>query len=96
MALRGQVEDLQKKLSEKDELLKEVEISKNEMASTYAKLDEMKKEYAEKDSLLKSTQAQLSDAKVIFNVILHPLQPQPQNRKAEDAGFSRKPLCGFS
>ncbi|PHT47603.1 hypothetical protein CQW23_11811 [Capsicum baccatum] len=64
MALREQVEDLQKKLSEKDELLKEVEISKNEMASIYAKLDEMKKEYAEKDSLLKSTQAQLSDAKV--------------------------------
>ncbi|KAL3343070.1 hypothetical protein AABB24_026897 [Solanum stoloniferum] len=64
MALRGQVEDLQKKLSEKDELLKEVEISKNEMASIYAKLDEMKKECAEKDSLLKSTQVQLSDAKV--------------------------------
>ncbi|MCD9645980.1 Protein MICROTUBULE BINDING PROTEIN 2C [Datura stramonium] len=64
MALREQVEDLQKKLLEKDDLLKEVEISKNEMASIYAKLDEMKKEYAEKDSLLKLTQAQLSDAKV--------------------------------
>lgn len=64
MALREQVEDLQKKLLEKDELLKEVEISKNEMASIHAKLDEMKKEYAEKDSLLKSTQAQLSDAKI--------------------------------
>lgn len=64
MALREQVEDLQKKLLEKDELLKEVEISKNEMASIDAKLDEMKKEYAEKDSLLKLTQAQLSDAKV--------------------------------
>ncbi|KAK4362322.1 hypothetical protein RND71_017563 [Anisodus tanguticus] len=64
MALGEQVEDLQKKLSEKDELLKEVEISKNEMASIYGKLDEMKKEYAEKDLLLKSTQAQLSYAKV--------------------------------
>ncbi|KAJ8553747.1 hypothetical protein K7X08_024425 [Anisodus acutangulus] len=64
MALGEQVEDLQKKLSEKDELLKEVDISKNEMASIYAKLDEMKKEYAEKDLLLKSTQAQLSYAKV--------------------------------
>ncbi|XP_016465993.1 protein MICROTUBULE BINDING PROTEIN 2C-like [Nicotiana tabacum] len=64
MALRDQVEDLQKKLLEKDELLKEVEISKNEMASICAKLDEMKKEYAEKDSLLKSTQVQLSAAKV--------------------------------
>lgn len=64
MALREQVEDLQKKLLEKDELLKEVEISKNEVVSIRAKLDEMKKEYAEKDSLLKSTQAQLADAKV--------------------------------
>lgn len=64
MALREQLEDLQKKLSKKDELLKEVDISKNEMASIHAKLDERKKEYAEKDSLLKSTQAQLSDAKV--------------------------------
>ncbi|XP_059303757.1 protein MICROTUBULE BINDING PROTEIN 2C-like [Lycium ferocissimum] len=63
-ALREQVEDMQKKLLEKDELLKEVEVSKNEMASIYAKLDEMKKEYEEKDSLLKSTQAKLSDAKV--------------------------------
>lgn len=63
MALRDQVEDLKRQLSEKDELLKSAELSKNEMASIQTKFDEIKSEAAEKDSLIKSTQLQLSDAK---------------------------------
>ncbi|CAH9078600.1 unnamed protein product [Cuscuta europaea] len=64
LALRDQVEDLQKKLLEKDELLKEVENSKIEIASLHSKLDGIQKEFDEKDSLLRSTQIQLSDAKI--------------------------------
>ncbi|RAL41131.1 unnamed protein product [Cuscuta campestris] len=64
LALRKQVEDLQRQVLEKDELLKEFEDSKIEMASFHSKLDEIQKELAKKDSLLESTQIQLSDVKV--------------------------------
>ncbi|VFQ76457.1 unnamed protein product [Cuscuta campestris] len=64
LALRKQVEDLQRQVLEKDELLKEFEDSKIEMASLHSKLDEIQKELAKKDSLLESTQIQLSDVKV--------------------------------
>ncbi|XP_059291744.1 protein MICROTUBULE BINDING PROTEIN 2C-like isoform X1 [Lycium ferocissimum] len=64
MSLRVQVEDLQKKLLEKDELLKEADILKNEITAAYAELDELKKGISEKDFSLKSTQVQLSDAQV--------------------------------
>ncbi|GAA0165911.1 hypothetical protein LIER_21191 [Lithospermum erythrorhizon] len=64
MALREQVEDLQKKLSEKDELLKSVEISKSEVASVLAEVNELKEEAASRESLLKSTQLQFSDTKI--------------------------------
>lgn len=64
MALRDQVEDLKRQLSEKDELLEATELSKNEMASIHTKYDELQSEAAEKDSLIKSTQLQLSEAKV--------------------------------
>lgn len=64
IALRDQVEDLQRKLSEKDELLKSAEILKSQMTSTLAKLDELEHLVFEKDSVVKSTQLQLSDAKV--------------------------------
>ncbi|KAL3655272.1 hypothetical protein CASFOL_001058 [Castilleja foliolosa] len=64
LALRDQVEDLKKHLSEKDELLKSAELSKSEMATIQMKFDELKNEAAEKDSLIKSTQLQLSDAKI--------------------------------
>ena len=62
--LKEQVEDLQKKISEKDELLKSAEISKNQMNAVQVKLDELKHQAEEKDSLIKSTQRKLSDAKV--------------------------------
>ncbi|XP_057952387.1 protein MICROTUBULE BINDING PROTEIN 2C isoform X2 [Malania oleifera] len=59
--LREQLEDLQKKLLEKDELLKSAEIAENQMA---AKLDELKHQAAEKESLMKSIQLQFSNAKI--------------------------------
>jgi len=71
VALREQVEDLQRKLLEKDELLKSAEISKNQINDVYAELDILKRHAAEKDSIAKSIQLQLSDAKVyIYHVFL--------------------------
>lgn len=64
VALRDQVEDLKRQLSEKDELLESAELLKNEMALINTKYEELKGEAAEKDSLIKSTQLQLSDVKV--------------------------------
>ncbi|KAL6518202.1 hypothetical protein OROMI_033903 [Orobanche minor] len=64
MALRDQVDDLKRQLSEKDELLKSAEVSKSEMDSIHMKLDELRNEAAVKDALIKSTQLQLSDAKI--------------------------------
>ncbi|KAK4354243.1 hypothetical protein RND71_026437 [Anisodus tanguticus] len=69
MSLREQVEDLRMKLLEKDELLKEAEILKNEMTQAYAELDAMKKDISEKDFSLKSTQVQLSDAQISRKVL---------------------------
>ncbi|KAL4566451.1 hypothetical protein LXL04_030566 [Taraxacum kok-saghyz] len=62
--LRQKVEDLQKQLLEKDEILKLSETSKTEINSVHITLDQMKKQVAEKDLLLRSTQAQLADVKV--------------------------------
>ncbi|KAJ6396272.1 hypothetical protein OIU77_021323 [Salix suchowensis] len=64
IALREQVEDLQRKLLEKDELLKSEEVSKNQLNAVHAKFDEVKLQVADKDSLIKSTQLQLSNAKI--------------------------------
>lgn len=63
--LREQVNDLQTKLSEKEEVLKSVEISKrNQVNEIQVKLDESKRLVAEKETLIKSMQLQLSDTKV--------------------------------
>ncbi|TXG51657.1 hypothetical protein EZV62_024181 [Acer yangbiense] len=64
VALREQVEDLQRTILEKDELLKSAESSKSQMNAVHLKLDELKRQAAEKDSLIKSIQLQLSDAKI--------------------------------
>ncbi|CAL5444819.1 unnamed protein product [Camellia sinensis] len=64
IALKEQVEDLQRKLLEKEELLKSAEISKTKMTSMNAKFEELKHQAADKDSLIKSTQLQLPDAKI--------------------------------
>ncbi|KAB2014984.1 hypothetical protein ES319_D09G266000v1 [Gossypium barbadense] len=63
IALKGQVEDLQKKLLEKEDLLKSAEISKNHINDVQAELEQLNRHAAEKDSLIKSIQLQLSDAK---------------------------------
>ncbi|KAF2282954.1 hypothetical protein GH714_043271 [Hevea brasiliensis] len=88
VALREQVEDLQRKLLEKDELLKSAEISKNQMNVVHTQLDELKHQAAEKDSLIKSTQLQLSDAKIKLadkQAALEKIQweAMTSNRKAE-------------
>ncbi|KAK1407375.1 hypothetical protein QVD17_38989 [Tagetes erecta] len=62
--LREKVEDLQRQLLEKDEILKAAEASKNEMSSVQNMLNEVKKQASEKDALLRSTQAQLADVKI--------------------------------
>ncbi|KAI7985016.1 Protein MICROTUBULE BINDING PROTEIN 2C [Camellia lanceoleosa] len=63
IALKERVEDLQRKLLEKEELLKLAEISKTQMTSMNAKFEELKHQAVDKDSLIKSTQLRLSDAK---------------------------------
>lgn len=62
--LKEKVEDLQRQLLEKDEILKSAEASKNEVTSVHSMLDQVKKQALEKDALLRSTQAQLADVKV--------------------------------
>lgn len=68
VTLREQVEDLQRKLLEKDELLKSAEISKNQINVVHTELDELKHQATEKDSLIKSTQLQLYDTKVHISI----------------------------
>ncbi|KAI3820911.1 hypothetical protein L1987_08464 [Smallanthus sonchifolius] len=62
--LREKVEDLQRQLLEKDEILKAAEASKNEVDYVHSMLNEVKKQASEKDALLRSTQAQLADLKI--------------------------------
>lgn len=62
--LKEKVEDLQRQLLEKDEILKSAEASKNEISSVYSILDQVKKQASDKDALLRSTQAQLADVKI--------------------------------
>ncbi|KAF9587577.1 hypothetical protein IFM89_004035 [Coptis chinensis] len=62
--LQEQVDNLQKKVLEKDELLKSAETSMNQMNVVHAKVDELKRQIAEKETLIKSAHLQLSDARV--------------------------------
>ena len=64
--LKMQVEELQRKLFVKDELLESAEKSRNQLNALNAKLDQLKHQASEKDSLLKSTQQQLFDVKVLI------------------------------
>ncbi|RWR94961.1 restin [Cinnamomum micranthum f. kanehirae] len=64
ITLREQVENLQKKLLEKDEALKIAENSLNQMSSVHARLDELKQQVTEKDLSLRSAHMQLSDVKI--------------------------------
>ncbi|CAN6578032.1 unnamed protein product [Malus baccata var. baccata] len=62
--LRVLVDDLQKKVSEKEELLKSSEVSKDQMNTVQAKLNEYKHQVVEKDTVIKAAKQQLSDAKI--------------------------------
>ncbi|KAL1334258.1 hypothetical protein HN51_063180 [Arachis hypogaea] len=62
--LKEQVEELQRKLQEKDDLLRSAENTREQLNAFNANLDELKSQASEKDSLLKYTQQQLSDAKI--------------------------------
>ncbi|XP_014506033.1 protein MICROTUBULE BINDING PROTEIN 2C [Vigna radiata var. radiata] len=62
--LKEQVEELQRKLLEKDELLRSAENTRDQLNAFSAKLDELKHQASEKDTLLRFTQQQLSDAKI--------------------------------
>ncbi|XP_061355296.1 protein MICROTUBULE BINDING PROTEIN 2C [Gastrolobium bilobum] len=62
--LKEQLEELQNKLWEKDELLKSAENSRDQLNAFNAKLDELKHQASEKDNLLKYTQELLSDTKI--------------------------------
>ncbi|PSS08017.1 Spindle assembly abnormal protein [Actinidia chinensis var. chinensis] len=104
IALREQVEELQRKLLEKDELLKSAEISKTQMNLVHAKLEELKLQAAEKDSLIKSTHLQLSDAKIKLadkQAALEKLQweAMQSNRKVEklevDLGSMKEEISSF-
>lgn len=64
IALQEQVENLQKKLLEKETLLKSTETSLDQMNSVNVTLDELRRQAAEKDSLIKSAHLQLSDSKI--------------------------------
>ncbi|XP_031371533.1 protein MICROTUBULE BINDING PROTEIN 2C isoform X2 [Punica granatum] len=61
LLLRGQLEELQTQLSEKDDLLKSAAITQTKLET---QLEELKRASADKDSFIKSIQLQLSDAKI--------------------------------
>ncbi|KAG7549941.1 hypothetical protein ISN45_Aa06g007810 [Arabidopsis thaliana x Arabidopsis arenosa] len=62
--LREQVNDLQTKLSEKEEVLKSMAMSKNQVNDIQEKLEATNRLVAEKEMLIKSMQLQLSDTKI--------------------------------
>jgi chromosome segregation ATPase len=68
--LREQIDDLQKKLLEKEEALRSAENSVNEMNATYVTIDELRRQVVEKEALIRSTNSQLHDAKVKFCQLL--------------------------
>ncbi|KAG6474400.1 hypothetical protein ZIOFF_068335 [Zingiber officinale] len=61
--LREQINDLQRKILEKDEALKSAESEINQMKAAYISIDELRIQIAEKDSMVKSINSQLSNAK---------------------------------
>ncbi|KAF5202467.1 Microtubule binding protein 2c [Thalictrum thalictroides] len=64
IVLQEQVENLHKKLLEKDELLRSARTSMHQMNLVHTRVDELKRQVAEKEMLIKSAHSQLSDAKV--------------------------------
>ncbi|KAH7674361.1 hypothetical protein IHE45_08G068000 [Dioscorea alata] len=58
------VNELQKKLSEKEEALKSAEDLLNQMSTAYASLEDLRSQVAEKDSLVKSSNLELYNVKI--------------------------------
>jgi hypothetical protein len=69
--LREQIDDLQKKLLEKEEALRSAESSVTEMNAAYATIDELRRLVADKEALIRSTNSQLHDAKVTLLIVIH-------------------------
>jgi hypothetical protein len=70
--LRDQIDELQKKLLEKEEALMSAENLVSEMNEAYSTIDELRRQAAEKEALIRSADSQLQDAKVInYLLILH-------------------------
>lgn len=87
--LREQIDDLQKKLLEKEEALRYAENSVNEMNVAYATIDELRRQVAEKEALIRSTNSQLHDAKIMLadkQASLEKLEweVKTSNKKVED------------
>ncbi|WVZ81571.1 hypothetical protein U9M48_028927 [Paspalum notatum var. saurae] len=87
--LREQIDDLQKKLLEKEEALRSAESSVNEMNAAYATIDELRRLVAEKDALIRSFNSQLHDAKIMLadkQACLEKLEWEvnTSNKKVED------------
>ncbi|KAL6596566.1 hypothetical protein ACP70R_047209 [Stipagrostis hirtigluma subsp. patula] len=64
--LREQIDELQKKLLEKEEALRSAESSVSEMNAAYATIDELRRQVAEKEGLIRSINSQLHDAKIML------------------------------
>lgn len=64
VSLRGQVDDLQKKLLEKDEAIMLMENTVNQLSSVYTTVNELKCQILEKDLMIKSAESELASAKV--------------------------------
>ncbi|CAN6207943.1 unnamed protein product [Urochloa humidicola] len=87
--LREQIDDLQRKLLEKEEALRSAESSVNEMNAAYATIDELRRQLAEKEALIRSTNSQLHDAKIMLadkQAYLEKLEweVKTSNKKVED------------
>ncbi|XP_039141914.1 protein MICROTUBULE BINDING PROTEIN 2C-like, partial [Dioscorea cayenensis subsp. rotundata] len=59
-----QLDDLERKILEKDQALKSAEDSLNQMKVANMQLEELKRQITEKDSLIKSSSSQLSNAQI--------------------------------
>lgn len=62
--LKEQIDDLQRKILEKDEALKSADSEINQMRATYISIDELRVQIAEKDSMVKSINSLLNNAKI--------------------------------
>ncbi|XP_031479604.1 protein MICROTUBULE BINDING PROTEIN 2C [Nymphaea colorata] len=62
--LREQVEELKRKLMEKEEELKSAEESMNRFSLAVTEIDDLKRQIEEKDSLVRSAHLQLNEAKI--------------------------------